>query len=100
MRLSDSAGIQVWTKLARSSKTLHQRAVREGGNGDALSYGLPSIASGSVDSRWCQSLACRVGCNLRSGRLRNGGREARVTGACGAMKGDLPSKVSTINLSC
>jgi hypothetical protein len=64
--------------LARSSKTLRQRAVREGGNGDILGYCLPSIASERVDLRWCESLACRVGCNLRSGRLCNGERETQV----------------------
>jgi hypothetical protein len=47
--LSMSAGIQVWTKPARSGKTLHQQSVRERGIGDALSYVLPSVASGSVN---------------------------------------------------
>jgi hypothetical protein len=48
MSLSASAGIQVWTKLARSIRAFDQRECHEMGNGDALSCGLPS----SVSSSW------------------------------------------------
>jgi hypothetical protein len=48
MSLSASAGIHVWTKLARSSRVCDQREFNQMGNGDALSCGLPS----SVSSSW------------------------------------------------